>query len=143
MPLYDKDEQELLGIALQEAKKKAKDAYPIHPQLDSYRPLVGQDPVPDFSVSTSPTEKIFSQINIPEFGLRHGGNIASLTGMYDKLVRLTASDRLSVQNWSQERFFVSYIIKLCDIHQYSCVYFSPLVVQFMIEFPLNAGVPLI
>ena len=37
-------------IILQEAKKRAKEAYPIPPQLDS---------LPDFSVSTSPTEKIF------------------------------------------------------------------------------------
>ena len=110
MPLYDKDEHELLGISLQEAKKKAKDTYPIPPQLDTYRPLVGQDSVPDFSASTTPTEKIFSQINILEFGLRHGGNVASLTGMYDELVRLTASDRLSFQNWSNERLFVSFFV---------------------------------
>ena len=110
MPLYDKDERELLGIAVQEAKKKAKEVYPIPLQLDSYRPLVGQESVPDFSVSTSPAEKIYAQINILEFGLRYGGNIASLTGMYDELVRLTSSDRLSVQNWSQERLFVSFSI---------------------------------
>ena len=121
MPLYDKDEHKLLGIALQEAKKKAKDVYPIPLQLDSCRPLVGQDSVPDFSTSTSPTEKIFSQRSILEFGLRHGGNIASLTGMYNELVRLSASDRLSVQNWSQEQLFVNYIIEFCNIHQYSCV----------------------
>ena len=110
MPLYDKDERELLGIAPQEAKKKAKDVYPIHLQLDSYRSLVAQESVPDFSISTSPAEKIYAQINILEFGLRHGGNIASLTGMYDELVRLTSSDRVSVQNWSQERLFVSFSI---------------------------------
>ena len=66
MPLYDKDERELLGIALQEAKKKAKEVYSIPLQLDSYRPLVGQESVPDFSVSTSPAEKIYAQINILE-----------------------------------------------------------------------------
>ena len=107
MPFFDRDEKKLLGVALQDAKKKAKDNYPIPPQLDSYRPFVGQESVPDFSVTTSPTEKILSQINILEFGLRHGGNLASLTGMYEELVRLTASDRLSVQNWSQQRIFVS------------------------------------
>ena len=110
MPLYDKDQRELLGIALQEAKKKAKEVYLIPLQLDSFRPLVGQESVPDFSVSTSPAEKIYAQINILEFGLRHGGNIASLTGMYDELVRLTSSDRVSVQNWSQERLFVKFSI---------------------------------
>ena len=107
MPLYDKEEREILGTALQEAKKKAKEVHPIPPQLDSYRPLVGQDSITDFSVTTSPTEKLFSQISILEFGLRHGGNLATLTGVYDEMVRLTSSDRLSVQNWSQERVFVS------------------------------------
>ena len=107
MPLYDKEEREILGTALQEAKKKAKEVHPIPPQLDSYRPLVGQDSIPDFSVTTSPTEKMFSQMSILEFGLRHGGNLATLTGVYDEMVRLTSSDRLSIQNWSQERVFVS------------------------------------
>ena len=109
MPLFDRDEKELLGVALQDAKKKAKDNYPIPPQLDFYRPLVGQESVQDFSVTTSQTEKILSQINILKFGLRHGGNIASLTGMYDELVRLTSRDRLSVKNWSKQRIFVSLV----------------------------------
>ena len=77
MPLYDKDERELLGIALQEAKKKAKEVNTIPLQLDSYRPLVGQESVPDFSISTSPAEKIYAQINILEFGLRDIGPVGT------------------------------------------------------------------
>ena len=103
MPLFDKDEKEMLGVALQDAKKKAKDMYPIPPQLDSFRPLVGRESVPDFSTATSPTEKLFSQISVLEFDLRHRGYVSSLTGMYEELVRLTSSDRLSVQKWSQQR----------------------------------------
>ena len=78
-PLFDTDEKKLLGAALQNAKKKAKDTYLIPSQLDSYRPLVGQESVPDFSAATSPTEKILSQISILEFGLRYGGSVSSLT----------------------------------------------------------------
>ena len=37
-PLFDKDGKEILGIALQEAKKVAKDTHPIAPQLDSCHP---------------------------------------------------------------------------------------------------------
>ena len=107
MTLYGRDEKELLGVALQGAKKEAKNNDPIPLQLDSHRSLVGQQSIPDFSVTTSPTERILSQINTLEFGLRYGRNIASLTGMYDELVRLTSSDCLSVQNWSQQRIFVS------------------------------------
>ena len=107
MSLYDKDQTELLGVALQEAKRKAKDTYPIAPQLDSCRPLVGQQSIPDFTAASSPTDKVLSQISILEFGLKHGGHISSLTGMYDELVRLTSSDRLSMQNWGPQRLFVS------------------------------------
>ena len=70
--LYDENEREILGVSLQEAKKKAKDTYAFA-KLDPCRPLVGQDWVPDFSVATSLSEKVFSQIKFLEFGLRHGG----------------------------------------------------------------------
>ena len=41
-PLRDKSEREILGMALQEAKKVAKDTHPVAPQLDSCHPIVGQ-----------------------------------------------------------------------------------------------------
>ena len=107
MPLFDKDEKEMLGVTLEDAKKRARDMYPISPQFDSLRPFVGQESVPNFSAAASHTEKLFSQISFLEFGLRHGGSVSSLTGMYEELVRLTSRDQLSVQNWSQERLFVS------------------------------------
>ena len=122
MLLFDRDERKLLGVALQDAKKKAKDNYPIPPQLDAYRPLVGQESILNFSVTISPIKRILTQINILEFGLRHAGNIASLTGMYDELVRLTSSDRLCVQKWTQQRIFVSsvFIVRFsstkCEVH---------------------------
>ena len=81
-PLYDKDEQELLGIALQEAKRKARETHPIAPQLDRCMPLVGQETVPAFNDVTKPTEKILFQISVIENGLRHGGDIKSLVGIY-------------------------------------------------------------
>ena len=34
MALYDREEREILGVSLQEAKRKAKNTYPIVPQLD-------------------------------------------------------------------------------------------------------------
>ena len=114
MPLFDK-EKKILGTSLQDAKKKARDSYPIPPQLDSLRPLVGQESIPDFSATTSPTEKLFSQISILEFGLRHGGSVSLLTGVYEELVRLTSSSRISGQNWSPQRLFVSNL---------SCMFFT-------------------
>ena len=41
MALFDKNERELQGMALIEAKKVAKNTYPIAPQLDSLRPYGG------------------------------------------------------------------------------------------------------
>ena len=107
MPLFDKDCKEILGIALQKAKRTAKDTYPIAPQLDSRHPLVGQSAVPAPNVASSPTEKILFQINILEFGLRHGGHVNNLSGIYEEVSRLTSSSVLSTQNWSDQRLYVS------------------------------------
>ena len=57
MALFDREGREIYGISLQEAKKKAKNNYPIAPQLDVCRPLVGQETVPDFNAVTNPPIK--------------------------------------------------------------------------------------
>ena len=46
MSLYDKDECDIQGLTLQNAKKVAKDTYPIAPQLDTCRLLVDKDVLP-------------------------------------------------------------------------------------------------
>ena len=107
MPLFDKDEKEILGIALQDAKRVAKDTHPIAPQLDSCHPLVGQATVPAPSAVASPTEKILFQIGILEFGLKFGGHINNLTGIYGELSRMTSFDALTSQNRSEQRLYVS------------------------------------
>ena len=109
MALFDKEGREMYGIQLQEAKKKAKNNYPIAPQLDSCHPLVGQDTIPNFNTVTNPTDKVLSQICILEHGLRHGGHVKSLIGIYGELSRLTSSDGACELNWSQQRLFVSII----------------------------------
>ena len=115
MSLYDKDEKELLGIALQAAKRIAKETHPIVPQMDPRRPLVGQDSVPSPSIESSPTEKVLFQISVIEFGLRHGGHVNSLTGVYEEIARVTHSDQLMSQNWSEQRLFVSIPNIFCKI----------------------------
>ena len=64
MALYDKDECELQGLALAGAKEIARDTYPIAPQLDCYRLLVGQNSLPHFGIDKSPTETVSSQVCI-------------------------------------------------------------------------------
>ena len=95
--VFDKDEKEILGVALQEAKKVAKETHPIAPQLDTCHLLVGQTIVPALGAVSSPTDEVLFQINILEFGFRHGGHISSLTGVYEELARLTSSDQLFTQ----------------------------------------------
>ena len=107
MPLFDKDCKEILGIALQDAKRTAKDTYPIAPQLDSRHPLVGQSAVPATNIASSPTEKVLFQITILEFGLRNGGHVDNLSGIYGEVSRLTSSNVLTTQNWSDQRLYVS------------------------------------
>ena len=116
MALFDKNERELQGMALIEAKKVAKNTYPIAPQLDSLRPLVGQYSVPDFGSSTSPTEGVLSLVSILEYGLKNGGHVDSLTGIYDGISRLSRNNQLPVQNWDQHRIYVSLVFKFSVLH---------------------------
>ena len=116
MALFDREGREIYGISLQEAKKKAKNNYPIAPQLDVCRALVGQETVPDFNAVTNPTDKVLSQICILEHGLRHGGHIRSLTGIYDELSRLASSSGMCEQNWSPQRLFVSISFSIDSIY---------------------------
>ena len=111
-PLFDKEGKEIQGVALPEAKKVAKDTHPIAPQLDSCHPLVGQTVVPALGAVSSPTDKVLFQINLLEYGLRHGGHISSLVGLYEGLARLTSSDQMPSQNWSDQRIFVSILFSV-------------------------------
>ena len=99
MALYDREEREILALSLQEAERKARNTYSIAPQLDLCRRLVEQNTVPDFSATTNPTEKTLSQISILEFGLRHGGHVKILTGIYVELARSASGSHLCTQNW--------------------------------------------
>ena len=108
MPLYDRFGNELHGIMLQEAKRVAKETYPIAPQLDTCKLLVGQDKLPDFGSTTSPSEDVITQIGILEQGLRYGGHIDSHIGIWNEMIRASpSSGENSLYCWSRQRVFVS------------------------------------
>ena len=110
-PLFDRSEKELVGSALKEATRIAKETYPIAPQLDVCRLLVGQDKLPDFIDAANPSEDVLSQIRILEQGLRHGGHVDSLVGMWDEMIRLfPGNSQASTYSWSRHRLFVSSFI---------------------------------
>ena len=107
--LYDRSEKALTGSALQEAKRVAKETYPIAPQLDACRLLVGQDRLPDFSTASNPSEDVISQIAILEYGLRHGGDVDTLSGMWNEMVRLfPRNSQESTFSWNRERLLLSF-----------------------------------
>ena len=111
LPLFDRSEKELVGSALKEATRSAKEMYPIAPQLDVCRLLVGQDKLPDFIDAANPSEDVLSQIRILEQGLRHGDHVDSLVGMWDEMVRLfPGNSQASTYSWSKHRLFVSSFI---------------------------------
>ena len=68
LPRYDNFEKKLTGKTLLAARRTAKETYPIAPQLDVCRLMVGQDKLPDFTTVSSPSEDVISQIRILEHG---------------------------------------------------------------------------
>ena len=108
LALYDREEVELQGIALQEAKRTAKDTYPIPPQHGPRRLLVGQDRLPDIKGDYSPVEIVLAQLRVLEFGLKHGGPLASLIGIHDEILQHTSTTSdFQTFNWESSRIFVS------------------------------------
>ena len=114
--LYDREEVELQGIALQEAKRTAKDTYPIPPQLGPRRLPVVQDSLPDIKSDSSPIEVVLAQLRILEFGLKYGGSLASLVGVHDEILQhTTTTNDFQPFNWENSRIFVSNHL-LCFSH---------------------------
>ena len=128
-PLFDRSENELFGLPLQEAKRIAKETYPIAPQLDACRLLVGQNKLPDLSSSASPSSDVLAQISILEQGLRYSGHVDSLVSIWNEMVQLSPSCEESFSySWSKQGIFVSiysqrkYITFSSFSRQYSHVY---------------------
>ena len=111
MSVYDRYENELNGISLQDGKRIAREIHPIAPQLDVCRALVGQDKLPSLSSSTSPSTDVLAQTSILEQGLRYGGHIDSRVGIWNEMARLSSSSGdHSPYSLSKQRIFVSILI---------------------------------
>ena len=109
-PLFDQHENELLGIALQEAKRIANEMYPISPQLDSCKLLVGQERLPDLTSTTSPSESIIAQISVLEHGLRNGRHIDCFIGTWNEMATHTLGNSEARNfSWNHPRLFVSVV----------------------------------
>ena len=117
-PIFDQYENELLGIALQEAKMIAREMYPIPPQLDSCKllVLVGQEKLPDLTSTTSPSENNIAQISILEHGLRNGGHIDCLIGIWDEMrIHTLGASQARSFSWNHPRLFVSIVFSFISL----------------------------
>ena len=106
MPLYDKNEYELQGLTLQDARKTAKEAYPIARQLDWCRLMVDQDVLPTSGTDESPIETVITQISVLGIGFVHGGQIACFTDLYQEVNSFSNESGCATSfNWSPNDYF--------------------------------------
>ena len=110
LPLFGKNEQELFGLALDEAREKAESEFPIAPTLGECYLLPGQRELPADIDALDPSSVICSQIRVMFIGLQHGGSLESLSSLWSNLgVEARGPVRIPHFDCSQERVFVSLI----------------------------------
>ena len=81
LALFDKQCNELSGMALKYAKERAKREYPIAPKLGDYFLRVDQQTVPEGTTPENPDKETLSQLTLLKFGLQHGGHLDSLIAL--------------------------------------------------------------
>ena len=73
LPLYDKNEREITGVALDEAREKAEQTFPITPTLGACHLLPGQRELPKDTEILDPSSVACSQMRLLLLGLQSGG----------------------------------------------------------------------
>ena len=110
LPLYGKDEIELVGTPLAEARERAELEIPIAPILGECYLLPGQRKLPVPTDELDPTTVVCSQIRILFTGLQYGGNLSNLTSLWGKLgLEIRGPVKMPQYDWSPEHIFVSII----------------------------------
>ena len=108
LPLYGRNELELAGLELDEAREKAQLEFPIAPTLGECYLLPGQHELPADIDSLDPSSVICSQIRILFIGLQHGGTMETLASLWSNLgLEVRGPAKVPHFDWSQERVFVS------------------------------------
>ena len=114
LPLYRKNEQELVGLALEEAREKAELEFPIAPVLGECYLLPEQRELPADTDALDPSSVVCSQIRVLLTGLQHGGNLDSLCSLWNNLgLEIRGPVRVPQFNWKPERVFVSICCVAC------------------------------
>ena len=110
LPLFGRNEQELIGLALDEAREKAESEFPIAPTLGECYLSPGQRELPADIDALDPSSVICSQIRVLFIGLQHGGSLESLFSLWSNLgLEARGPVRIPQFDWSQKRIFVSLI----------------------------------
>ena len=113
LPLFGKNEQELFGLALDEAREKAESEFPIAPTLGECYLLPGQRELPADIGTLDPSAVICSQIRVLFIGLQHGCSLESLSSLWSNLgLEARSPVRIPQFDWSQERVFVGLIFAI-------------------------------
>ena len=108
LPLFGKNEQELTGPALVEARGKAELAYPIIPILGECYLLQGQRKLPVAIDELDPSSVVCSQIRILLTGLQRGGDSTILSSLWSNLsLEVHGPVKVPQYDWSVARIFVS------------------------------------
>ena len=114
LPLYRKNEQELVGLALEEAREKAELEFPIAPVLGECYLLPEQRELPADTDALDPSSVVCSQIRVLLTGLQHSGNYDSLCTLWNNLgLEIRGPVRVPQFNWKPERVFVSICCVAC------------------------------
>ena len=114
LPLYGKDEQELVGLALEQAREKAELEFPIAPVLGERYLLPGQRELPADTDALNPSSVVCSQIRVMLTVLQHGGNLDSLCSLWNNLgLEIRGPVRVAQFNWKPEHVFVSICCVAC------------------------------
>ena len=108
LPLFDKNCEELNGMALKYAKERARRKYPVAPKLGDYYLRLRQQEQAEIAGEDNPSKEIFTQLNLLKIGLMHVCQITTIVALWYDLVKETkTAEAIVQQDWRPHRIFVS------------------------------------
>ena len=108
LPLFDSNELELVGPALEDARAKAEQELPIAPVLGECYLMPGQRKLPADTAEFDLSPVVCSQIGILLSALQNGGTLSSLISLWTNLgLEVRGPAKVPQYNWNPERIFVS------------------------------------
>ena len=125
LPLFDSNELELSGPALEKARAKAELELPIAPTLGECYLMPGQRRLPEDITDFDPSAVACSQTRILLTALQNSGTLSSLVSLRTNLgLEIHGPAKVPQYNWRPERIFVSiFLTTLFSLRSVSYLYF--------------------